>query len=158
MTRDKGYMEAKLFYKILDELREHGTFIKVNGYGENLMHPCIEAFIIAIKKHNGLYFTSNCINLQIDTMETMIKNEVDVLQISFQGTNKEDYEEQRKGASYNQLIHHIKELVKRRGDANYPFIHMSTTVLDETNQQIEDFINICFDFGIDSVGIGRTDY
>lgn len=158
MTRPKGYMNSKLFYRILEELREHKTFIKVNGYGENLQHPCIEAYIKEIKKENGLYFTSNCADLQIVTMENMIKNKVDVLQISFQGTNKQDYEAQRIGSNYNKLMNHIKDLIKRRGDEDYPFIHMSTTILNETPEQIEQFIEMCFELGIDSVGIGRTDY
>jgi MoaA/NifB/PqqE/SkfB family radical SAM enzyme len=158
MTRPKGYIDPKLFYKILDEYRQHGTFVKISGWGENIIHPCIDAFITAIKKENGLYFVSNCQSLEINTIEIMIENKMDVLQISFQGTNKEDYEAQRKGSSYNKLKQHIKELIKRRGDAAYPFIHMSTTILDESDKQIEDFISMCFDMGIDSVGIGRTEY
>jgi MoaA/NifB/PqqE/SkfB family radical SAM enzyme len=158
MTRPKGYMDAKLFYKILEEYRENNTFVKINGFGENLMHPCIDAFISEIKKHNSLYFTSNCQDLQISTTDILIKNEVDVLQISAQGTNKKSYESQRINASYDSLIEHIKDIIKRRDNAQYPFIHMSTTILDETPEQIEDFINFWFEIGVDSIGIGRTDY
>lgn len=158
MTRPKGYMDIKLFHKLLDQYREQNTLIKISGFGENLLHPHLDYFITEIKKYNSLHFTSNCQKLKIKTMHTMIENALDVLQVSFQGTNKHDYEEQRKGASYDLLIKNIIELVKRRDTKRYPFIHMSTTILDENDDQVENFINMCFDIGIDSVGIGRTEY
>lgn len=158
MTRPKGYIEDKLFHKLLEQYREHDTFIKISGFGENLLHPHFDYFITEIKKYNPLHFTSNCQRLNLKKIEHIIKNKLDVLQISFQGTNKDDYEKQRKGSNYDKLIKNIKRLVNCRGNEDYPFIHMSTTILDETDQQVDDFINICFDLGIDSVGVGHTEY
>ena len=83
---------------------------------------------------------------------------MDVLQISFQGLDKEGYENQRRKSSYDALVENIKTLVRMRGQEEYPFIHLSTTILDEEDNQIEEFINLGFTMGVDSVGIGRTDY
>jgi MoaA/NifB/PqqE/SkfB family radical SAM enzyme len=49
-------------------------------------------------------------------------------------------------------------LTRIRGDHPYPFIHLSTTILDEPAEQIERFMEYAFEVGVDSVGVGRTDY
>jgi len=158
MTRPLGFMSRQLFFKIIEEYRQHGIFIKVNGYGENLLHPNALEFIKEIKKENGLYFTSNSTTLDERVADCLIENRVDVLQVSFQGLDKKGYEEQRRRGNYDVLIGNLKKLVQRRGDAEYPFIHLSTTILDESDHEIENFINLGFEIGVDSVGIGRTDY
>jgi len=158
MTRPKGYMSPGLFYKIIEEYRRHKTFIKINGYGENLLHPYALEFITQIKKENPLYFTSNCTIFDEKMIDRFVKSKVDVLQVSFQGTDKQGYEQQRRKGSFDTVINNVKNLIKVRGDAPYPFIHLSTTVLDETATEIGNFIDFGFELGVDSVGIGRTDY
>lgn len=158
MTRPLGFMATELFEKILAEYRLHKTFIKINGYGENLLHPHALDFIKEIKAANGLYFTSNCTILDDKAAACLVANHVDVLQVSFQGVDRYGYEEQRRKSSYSQVMTNIKNLIALRGDQPYPFIHLSTTILDEPDQVIEDFIRNGFELGVDSVGIGRTDY
>ncbi len=158
MTRPLGYLSIALFDKILSEFRKHKTFIKVNGYGENLLHPHALDFIKEIKVANGLYFTSNCTLLDDKVAECLVANNVDVLQVSFQGLDQKGYEEQRRRSSFIQVWNNIKNMIAVRGDQPYPFIHLSTTILDEPEQAVEDFIKNGFNLGVDSVGIGRTDY
>ncbi len=158
MTRPFGFMSPELFNKIIKEYREHETFVKINGYGENLLHPNALDFIREIKKGNGLYFTSNCTVFTEKISECFIENKVDVLQVSFQGLDKQGYEQQRRKSSFERVMENIKALIKMRGNEEYPFIHLSTTILDESNEDIENFINMGFELGVDSVGIGRTDY
>jgi MoaA/NifB/PqqE/SkfB family radical SAM enzyme len=158
MTRPLGYMSPDLFSKIISEYRKHKIFIKINGYGENLLHPDALRFISEIKKENGLYFTSNCTLIDEKAAQAFVKNNVDVLQVSFQGTDKKSYEKQRRKSDYDKIVRNISQLVKTRGGSPYPFIHLSTTLLDESDDEIENFINFGFELGVDSVGIGRTDY
>lgn len=158
MTRPLGFMTRQLFDKIVGEYRDRKIFIKINGYGENLLHPQLLDFIKEIKRGNGLYFTSNCTLLDEKVSSSFIENRLDVLQISFQGLDKKGYETQRRKSSYEKVINNIKTLIKLRGDAQYPFIHFSTTILDEPDHEIENFLNWGFELGVDSIGIGRTDY
>jgi MoaA/NifB/PqqE/SkfB family radical SAM enzyme len=158
MTRPLGFISTNLFDKIIAEYRQHKIFIKINGYGENLLHPNALDFIKEIKTANGLYFTSNCTTLDEKVAECLVANNVDVLQVSFQGVDCEGYEKQRRKSSYFKVLDNIKNLINLRGDGKYPFIHLSTTILDEPDQAIEAFIAMGFELGVDSVGIGRTDY
>ena len=158
MTRPLGYMSQELFNRIITEYRQHKIFIKVNGYGENLLHPNVLEFITELKKENGLYFTSNCTRLDDKVSQCLIDNNVDVFQISFQGVDKNGYESQRRNGNYDTVVKNIRRLVELRGDKTYPFIHLSTTILDESNDELESFLNTGFEWGVDSIGIGRTDY
>jgi len=158
MTRPLGYMRPDLFDKIIKEYREHKIFIKINGYGENLLHPNVLDFIKEIKRGNGLYFTSNCTTMDDKVSQCFIDNKLDVLQVSFQGLCKKGYEGQRRKGSYEKVVDNIRSLIKMRGNKDYPFIHLSTTILDESDGEIERFIDFGFEIGVDSVGIGRTDY
>jgi MoaA/NifB/PqqE/SkfB family radical SAM enzyme len=158
MTRKLGDLEEALLHKMMAEFAPHGTFLKVNGYGEPTLHPKFREYIALIKKTNGLYFTTNATRIDADVAECFVENNLDVVQISFQGTDKASYESQRLHGDYDQLFRNLKTLNDVRRDAPYPFIHLSTTILDETPDQIERFIEHAFAHGVDSVGVGRTDY
>lgn len=158
MTRPHGYMSTDLFNKIIAEYRERKIFIKINGYGENLLHPEALNFIREIKKGNSLYFTSNCTVMDEKVSQCFIDSRLDVLQVSFQGVDKEGYEKERRKSSFDLVVNNVKRLIEMRGDKEYPFIHLSTTILDEPDDAIRRFIEFGFELGVDSVGLGRTDY
>lgn len=158
MNRKLGNLDEALLRKMMEEFAEHGTFLKVNGYGENLLHPQALDFIRLIKKTNPLYFTTNATLITDDVAECFVETGLDVVQVSFQGVDRPGYEAQRIGGSYGKLFDNLDRLVRIRGDHPYPFIHLSTTILDEAPEQIEGFIQHAFEHGVDAVGVGRTDY
>lgn len=158
MTRKNGYMSEELFHKIMDEFAPRPIFLKVNGYGENLLHPQALEFIRHIKKTNGLYFTTNAIPIDDRVAECFVETGLDVVQLSFQGVDKESYESQRQHSSWEKFFANARRLIEIRGDAPLPYIHLSTTILDETPEQIQAFMDMAFDLGVDAVGVGRTDY
>lgn len=158
MTRKLGYLDEGLFHKMMDEFARRGTFLKVNGYGEPMLHPKALDFIRTIKKTNGLYFTTNATKIDERAAACYVESDLDVIQISFQGVDRQGYESQRLHGSYDGLFENIKTLTDIRGDHPYPFIHLSTTILDEGPERVERFMEFAFERGVDSVGVGRTDY
>lgn len=158
MTRKNGCMPEELFYKIMDEFSKRPIFLKVNGYGENLLHPQALEYIRHIKKTNGLYFTTNATLIDDKVAECFVDVGLDVVQLSFQGLDKESYESQRQKSSWDQFFANVRRLIEIRGNAPYPYIHLSTTILDEPPEQIQAFMDMAFDLGVDAVGVGRTDY
>lgn len=158
MTRKNGLMSEALLRKIMAEFSQRPIFLKVNGYGENLLHPQALDFIRLIKKSNGLYFTTNATLIDDRVAECFVDVGLDVVQLSFQGVDKASYESQRKKSSWDTFFANVKRLIEIRGAAPLPYIHLSTTILDETPAQIEDFMEMAFELGVDAVGVGRTDY
>lgn len=158
MTRKLGYLDERLLHKMMEEFARHGTFLKINGYGEPLLHPKALDFIRSIKKTNGLYFTTNATLIDERVAEGFVDAGLDVVQVSFQGVDREGYESQRLLGDYDKLLRNVRTLVAVRGNSPHPYIHLSTTILDETVEQIEKFMETAFEAGVDMVGVGRTDY
>jgi hypothetical protein len=88
-------------------------------------------------------------------LRAIVDLEVDSLIFSFQGATRQQYELVRNNSKYDRLVESILTLVSVRGEKPKPFIHVSTTVLDESKEEIEDFCNYWRNI-VDSVGVGRT--
>ena len=61
----------------------------------------------------------------------------------------------RDNHQYDELKANILKMIELRGDMEKPFIHVSSTMTNETNEQIDDFVK-CWGHIVDSVGIGKT--
>lgn len=158
MTRKNGCMSEALLHKIMAEFATRNIFLKVNGYGENLLHPQALDFIRHIKRTNGLYFTTNATLIDERVAECFVETGLDVVQLSFQGLDKQSYESQRQKSSWDLFFANVRRLIEIRGSAPLPYIHLSTTILDETPAQVQAFMDMAFELGVDAVGVGRTDY
>ena len=61
----------------------------------------------------------------------------------------------RNNNRYDELKGNVLKMVEIRGGKEKPFFHISSTMTDETKQEIEDF-TIYWGNVVDSVGIGKT--
>ena len=156
MTRDIGYMSKELFKKIVDECAEHNTAIRLIRWGEPFLHPHILEFCKYVKdKGLPLHITTNGMVLSESQMIGIILCKVDSIIFSMQGVTPDGYEHMRKGAIYDLLYTNIMKLLELRRTRDKPFIHISTTVTDETDKEINAFKDAWKDV-VDSVGIGKT--
>ena len=168
MTRDKGFMDEKLFMSIIDETALELTPIRLIGWGEPFLHPKIIDFCRYVKivkritdidklteKGTPLHITTNGQLITEKQMKELVNLELDSIVFSMQGATKEGYEKMRVGSSYDKLEENIKKLIKIRGDREKPFIHISSTMTSETPEEVESFRNYWKGI-VDSVGIGIT--
>ncbi len=156
MTREKGFMSQEIFKKIIDECALHKTPIRFIRFGEPTLHPKIIEFCQYVKsKGLPLHITTNGLLLNEDKMKALIAAGVDSMIFSFQGATKEQYEIMRQNHQYDRLIANILSLVKLRGDKPKPYIHISSTVTNESKKEIENFMDY-WDNIVDGVGIGKT--
>ena len=66
----------------------------------------------------------------------------DKIKISLQGATKEEYEKMRNNDNYQELVKKVNNLVRVRNEIGAKtFIQISTSITDETPDQIQDFIN-----------------
>ncbi len=154
--REKGFMEDEVFQRILDEIRPHKTPLRFIRWGEPMMHPKIIDFLAAAHAQgsmlhinsNGSYFTEENIRALCDIP-------LDSLKFSFQGVDRESYNQMRNTDFFAQLVDTIRLFVRIRGDRPKPFIQVSTSITYETTEQIDSFRNL-MDPLADKVGVGRT--
>lgn len=156
MKRDQGFMSEEIFKRIVDECAEHKTPIRLIRFGEPFLHPNIIEFCqYAKSKKLMVHVTNNGLAIKDSQIHALVDLAVDSVIFSFQGTTKERYQSIRNNRLYNKLTDTIKRLVQVRGDRDNPFIHVSTTVLDDTEAEISRFVDYWANI-VDSVGVGKT--
>jgi radical SAM protein with 4Fe4S-binding SPASM domain len=97
---------------------------------------------------NGSFMNDRMIQMLIDIP-------LDSIKFSFQGIDRKSFMEMRNIDFYNELLGIVRKFYVRRGEKEYPYIHIATTVTYETKEQIERFESTVKDF-VDLVTVGRT--
>lgn len=156
MNRKKGFLKDEILKKVIDECAIYNTPIRFIRWGEPFLHEKIIVFFKYIKSKNLLlHVTNNGLVISQKHMEALIDLEINSLIFSFQGGTKEQYEIMRNNTLYHVLKNNVLKMVELRGDKNKPYIHISTTITDETKDQIDSFVNYWGNI-VDSVGVGHT--
>ncbi|WP_320040094.1 radical SAM protein [uncultured Desulfobacter sp.] len=140
MHRNITQLDLKIVRKIFRDASRSVRGIRFIGHGENLLHP--DFFILALEaKKLGflVHLTTNGLLLTPKRIRQLLELELDSIVFSFQGTDKEGYEEMRRNKGYDRLCNIIQELVQQRGKSPLPYVVVNTTTLDETDEQIEAF-------------------
>lgn len=158
MGREKGFMEEEVFKKIIDECVKYSTPVRLIRWGEPFLHPKIIEFCkYAKEKGLLLHITTNGLAIREEQMLEVINLGVDSIIFSFQGATKEEYQLMRNNNFYDKLKENIFKFVELRKDKIKPFIHISTTVTNESAEQIKEFKEYWED-KVDSVGVGKTNF
>lgn len=118
MKREKGFMDPRLYTKILSELKLYIYNINLYFQGEPMMHPRFFDFIrddgiSKIVATNGHFLTEeNCKRLATSALSKII--------VSLDGTTAETYSIYRRGGNYDQVITGLRllsEAIKTSGSS-----------------------------------------
>ncbi len=143
MKRKTGKMPFSLFKKIADEAAVEGSRgIRFIRFGEPLLNEKVfEMVSYARKKGLLTHLTTNGLVLDDEGVEAIFDSGLDSIIFSFQGPTKEEYELMRNSNCYGMLLDNIKGLVgeRRKRNSGKPFVQVTTTVLDESDEQIKSF-------------------
>lgn len=156
--RAKGFMEDEIFHKVLDELEGHDCPIKFVGVGESLIHPkAIEYICEAVERGHVCHLTTNGTLLTEEKMRRLVSSGIQSIKISFQGVTPEGYLEMRRADNYETLHKTLMRLHELRGEREYPYISIATSVTDESPEDIENFRRY-FDPCCDNIEVGQTTF
>ena len=156
MARKKGFITKEVFKKAVDECALHKTPIRLIRWGEPFLHAkAIEFSSYAKSRGLSVHITTNGLLLKKRQSLALLEMQLDSIKFSFQGATKERYQEIRNTSSYDVLKRNILELVSLRKDKEKPYIHISSTMTNETKAQIDGFLKYWGEI-VDSVSIGRT--
>ncbi len=157
MVRCRGFMSEEVMSKLLENLSKSTVRgIRLILWGEPTLHPCFLEFAAKIKQMGKLlHFNTNGILLTEGMMQELIDMEADSIKFSFQGVDRESYEEMRFGSDWDIIMEHIKSFAMIRKKNEKPYIHISTTVTDESKERIDRFVYQMQAF-CDEVTVGQT--
>lgn len=144
-----GFMDKKLFHKIVDEAKAHLPVCMVFFFrGESLLHPNLIEFIKYAKEQGitPLQIASNALALSDKLADELIDSGLDFISFSLDTNNDEIYQKSRKygnlKTSRENVINFCKKAAKRREQGlPAPEIQVSTVDIEEYRAEQQDFID-----------------
>ncbi len=136
-----GNLDLGLFKHIIDQFsRENKLWgLKLSYRGEPLINKQVPDMVKYAKDHGVLdvYFNTNGMFLDDNMCRKLIEAHLDRVSISIDGTEAEEYERVRIGASFDTLICNIETLIRLRREygVTYPKIRIQTVVFPNTDTE-----------------------
>ena len=154
--RNRGYMTDKVYDKLIDEVAGKEIALKFVGQGEPTLHPYFLDYVKKAKEHNIIcHLTTNGSMFNDDFIEKIVEMKLDSIKFSFQGVNAEGYQALRGKDDFESLLDRIRHLYNIRGNREYPYITIATSVTNEKREDIELFRERCKNI-CDNLEIGIT--
>ncbi len=141
MQRMKGTMPEEVVNALVENVRRfHIPGVRFIRWGEPTLHPEYISIMEKVKKAGALiHMNTNGAKLDENQIQRLIDIHLDSIKFSFQGADEGTYNEMREGGDYKRLLETVKLFHKLRGNRDYPYIQISTTLTGETAEQIENF-------------------
>lgn len=137
MTRKKGFMDLKLYCKIISELKPYIYYATLNFQGESMMHPQFFSFIRISPKINTIVSTNGHF-LSAENAERLVESGLSKLIVSLDGTDQETYSSYRVNGNFNAVNDGIKNVYYANKKAGYPLkLEIQFLVNKRNENQIE---------------------
>lgn len=147
-------MSFEDFKRIIDE--QYGLVeIKIQGMGEPLMQgaPFFEMIQYARSQHIWVRTTTNASLLHVDdNYKKLIDSDVNEIQISIDGANKETYESIRRGSKFERVVENCKLINSYADSRNTHPTKMWTVVQKSNESELNDLVELAHDLGFRSLG------
>lgn len=145
MERNLGVMDLDTFKKVIDQCVQTGvTQITLNGYGEPFIAKQVfEMIAYTMQTPLKLKINTNGHYLNSTNIEKLLAQPPHHLSISMDGATRETYEKVRINGKFDRLMTNLNNLLEAREKLqDHPMkITLQIIRMDETEQEIEDFIN-----------------
>lgn len=139
----------------LSKLFSHSEEVTLMGWGEPTVHPQFVDILryltqFPLKK----YICTNGMKLR-ELTPIIFETHVDILAVSLDGANPETNDRIRKGASFNEIVDSLKQIVNIRNERGikYPYINFVFTAMKDNYTQIPDMVELAARIGIEEVKV-----
>jgi radical SAM protein with 4Fe4S-binding SPASM domain len=113
--KDTPYMPENIFKKIADESGPYGSYLRISGGGEPMLHPkAVELLVYAKKKGCKIGLITNGSKFESNSLEKLIDSEIDIIEFSVDADNEKDYAIYRKGLDWQTLNKNVERAVEYR--------------------------------------------
>jgi MoaA/NifB/PqqE/SkfB family radical SAM enzyme len=151
-------MSDETYGRIIGNLKDRSVGLRFIRWGEPTLHPKLAEYIGTARGYGHIcHINTNGALCDSGMSKRLIESGLDSVKFSFQGTDEKSYQEMRQGGGFNTLIKNIETLYRLRGDREAPYIHVSTTTVYETDEDVKLFeermSGVC-----DLVTVGRTNF
>ena len=143
----KGKMSLDLFKRVIDEGTENGLYsIKFSLRGESLLHADLPKMIRYARSKGiiDMYFNTNGVLLDEAKGLELVEAGLNRISISCDGWDKESFEKNRIGASFEKVYDNILGLRSSREKLgkDYPKIRIQAVGFDEVRQNWQKYLKL----------------
>jgi radical SAM protein with 4Fe4S-binding SPASM domain len=116
-----GFMDFKLYKKIINQSKNYLSYIVLCISGESLLHPQLPQMIAYAKKNQiKTYLSTNATVLTPTLSKKLIKSGLDWINFSFDGCSPEVYENIRINANFNKTLNNVIDFLKIKKELDSP--------------------------------------
>jgi MoaA/NifB/PqqE/SkfB family radical SAM enzyme len=144
-SRKRGYVDFELYKKLVDEVAkiDKKVFVRPFHFGEPLLNTQLPD-MIKYAKDRGIQkvgITTNGLLLNERKSRELINAGLDEIEISFEGVNKQEYEQLRINSNYEEVARNIKRLatLKKEYGTRKPHVKLSMVKVSQTEEEIKNF-------------------
>ena len=160
MKRKVHGMDERIFEKIIYENHKSLEFIGLAGYGEPLLAPNLFKFIKLCRKFkvtSGI--STNVTKLKGEVVDRLLNEGPEIIILAIDSIKKENYEEVRKGASFDEVIRNAKNfLIKKEKVKKPPFVIIQSIYMPETKESIPFIKEYFLNYKVDAIRIKQLGY
>lgn len=157
MQRMRGHMPDNVADAIAENVKKYNIpAVRFIRWGEPTLHPNYLSILEKVKNAGALiHINTNGSLLDEAQIQKLLDMHLDSIKFSFQGADEGTYNEMREGGDYLRLLDIVRKFHEMRGERDYPYIQISTTLTGETAEQIEGFKSDIGDY-CDYYNVGYT--
>jgi radical SAM protein with 4Fe4S-binding SPASM domain len=113
--KDRPFMEEGTFRTIADQCGKYGSWIRISGGGEPMLHPrAVELVEYGKKVGARIGLITNGSLLTEAKSRRLIEAQVDMIEISVDAGDRETYAKVRLGLNWETLVKNVKRVVELR--------------------------------------------
>jgi len=109
MTRERGFMDPRLYEKLMNELSPYLFYVNLYFQGEPMLHPQFFSFLTAGNNTFSIVSTNGHF-LSVENAEKIAQSGLHKLIISLDGMDQESYSSYRKEGSLKKVIEGIRNV------------------------------------------------
>ncbi len=163
ISQDKlGFMDFKLYKKIINESKSYLSYVILCISGESLLHPQLTKMIKYAKDNDiKTYLSTNATVLTKKLSEHIIKSGLDWINFSFDGCTKETYEKIRINGKFEPTLTNVTDFLKIKKRLNSPIVaELQILLLDKQGiadyeQNIDQFKKVFTNLPLESIQIRK---
>jgi radical SAM protein with 4Fe4S-binding SPASM domain len=113
--KDRPYMQEDTFKIIADQCGKYGTWVRISGGGEPMLHPkAVELIEYAKKVGARIGLITNGSRFTEESSQRLLRANVDMIEFSVDAADEDTYTRVRNGLKWKPLIANVKRMVELR--------------------------------------------
>lgn len=152
---DRPYILSDLFHKIAEECGQYGSYLRITGGGEPMMHPDDMSQLIARAKgvNSRVWLNTNGSLFTEENMRRLLACGTDMIECSVDAADPDIYKIVRAGLDWDRLVASVRRLLEIRQEIGSP----TRIVVSVINQAIvRDKMDGIANFWLKDIGVDEV--